>query len=51
VLVRDLPRNRAGKIMRRTVKAIMMGEEPEDISVVENPESLEEIRRVARSRG
>jgi len=51
VLVRDLPRNRAGKIMRRTVKAIMMGEEPEDISVIENPESLEEIRRVARSRG
>lgn len=43
-LVRDLPRNRAGKIMRRIVKAIMTGSEPGDISVVENRESLDEIR-------
>jgi acetyl-CoA synthetase len=44
-LVKDLPRNRAGKIMRRIVKAVMMGSEPGDLSVVENRESLDEIRR------
>jgi acetyl-CoA synthetase len=48
VLVRDLPRNRAGKIMRRIVKALMLGREPEDLSVVENLEALDEIRRAAR---
>jgi acetyl-CoA synthetase len=45
VLVGDLPRNRAGKIMRRFVKSIMMGNEPRDVSVVENPDALDEIRR------
>jgi acetyl-CoA synthetase len=45
ILVKDLPRNRAGKIMRRIVKAIMMCSEPGDLSVVENRESLNEIRR------
>jgi acetyl-CoA synthetase len=49
ILVRDLPRNRAGKIMRRIVKALMLGREPEDLSVVENFEALDEIRRAARS--
>ena len=49
ILVKDLPRNRAGKIMRRIVKAVMMGSEPEDLSVVENRESLDEIRRAARN--
>ncbi len=49
ILVRDLPRNRAGKIMRRIVKAVMMGKEPRDLSVVENWESLDEIRKAARN--
>ena len=48
ILVGDLPRNRAGKIMRRIVKALMLGREPGDISVVENVEALDEIRRAAR---
>ena len=48
ILVRDLPRNRAGKIMRRIVKALMLGREPGDLSVVENFEALDEIRRAAR---
>jgi acetyl-CoA synthetase len=47
VLVGDLPRNRAGKIMRRFVKSIMMGKEPGDVSVVENPDALDEIRRAS----
>jgi acetyl-CoA synthetase len=47
VLVGDLPRNRAGKIMRRFVKSIMMGNEPGDVSVVENPDALDEVRRAS----
>lgn len=48
-LVSDLPRNRAGKIMRRTVRAVMMGRDPEGLSIIENPESVDEIRRTALS--
>lgn len=48
VFVPDLPRNRAGKIMRRMVKAVMIGKEPGDLSVVENPEALDEIKNIVR---
>jgi hypothetical protein len=33
--------------MRRFVKSIMMGKEPGDVSVVENPDALDEIRRAS----
>jgi len=49
VFVPDLPKNRAGKIMRRMVKAVMIGRELEDLSIVENPEALDEIKRVVQS--
>jgi acetyl-CoA synthetase len=39
--VNDLPRTRSAKIMRRVIKAVALGEEPGDISGLENPESLE----------
>ena len=45
IFVSDLPRNRAGKIMRRTVRAVAMGREPEGLAIVENPESIDEIRK------
>jgi acetyl-CoA synthetase len=38
--VGDLPRTRSAKIMRRVVKAMALGEEPGDLSSLENPESL-----------
>ncbi len=43
--VPDLPRTRSAKIMRRVVKALVVGSDPGDLSSLENPESLEEIRR------
>ena len=43
VFVSELPRNRAGKIMRRIIRAAALGKVPEDLSVVENPESVDEI--------
>lgn len=39
-LVPDLPRTRSAKIMRRVVKAIALGQDPGDLSSLENPESL-----------
>ncbi len=41
LFVPDLPRTRSQKIMRRIVRAVALGEEPGDVSSLENPESLE----------
>ncbi len=43
--VPDLPRTRSAKIMRRVVKAITLGEDPGDLSSLENPQSLEALER------
>jgi acetyl-CoA synthetase len=42
--VTALPKTRSGKILRRVVKKIYLGEEPGDTSSVENSESLDSIR-------
>ncbi|MFX1563001.1 MAG: AMP-binding protein [Promethearchaeota archaeon] len=42
--VTALPKTRSGKILRRLVKQIYLGEEPADLSSVENPEALDSIR-------
>lgn len=42
--VPDLPRTRSAKIMRRVVRAIALGEDPGDVSTLENPESLEGLK-------
>jgi acetyl-CoA synthetase len=43
--VRDVPKTRSGKIMRRVVRAVAIGNPPGDISTLANPEAVEEIRR------
>lgn len=45
-LVHSLPRTRSGKILRRAVRAALLGESPGDLSSLEDPESLEEIKRL-----
>lgn len=45
LFVADLPRTRSGKIMRRLVKAVVTGKELGDTSALENPESLEKIKK------
>lgn len=44
--VGDLPRTRSAKIMRRVIKALAMGQEPGDLSSLENPDSLEGIEQL-----
>jgi acetyl-CoA synthetase len=45
VFVPGLPKTRSAKIVRRAVRARVLGEEPGDLSAVENPETLDEIER------
>ena len=43
VFVSALPKTRSAKIVRRAVRARALGEDPGDLSTVENPEALDEI--------
>jgi acetyl-CoA synthetase len=49
VWVGALPKTRSAKIVRRAVRAKAIGEDPGDLSSLENPESLEEIESHARA--
>jgi acetyl-CoA synthetase len=43
--VSALPKTRSAKILRRAVRAAALGQDPGDLSSLENPAALEEIRR------
>ncbi|HET9549538.1 MAG TPA: AMP-binding protein, partial [Candidatus Binatia bacterium] len=43
--VADLPKTRNAKVMRRLIRAAFLGQETGDLSALENPSSIEEIRR------
>ena len=45
VFVGSLPKTRSAKIVRRAVRAKVLGKDPGDLSSLENPDSLEEIAR------
>jgi acetyl-CoA synthetase len=43
VFVQALPKTRSAKVVRRAVRARILGREPGDLSSLENPEALDEI--------
>ena len=43
MFVSALPKTRSAKIVRRAVRASVLGKEPGDLSSLENPEALDEI--------
>jgi acetyl-CoA synthetase len=43
--VADLPKTRNAKVMRRVIRASYLGQEPGDLSALENPQSVEEFRK------
>jgi acetyl-CoA synthetase len=43
LFVGALPKTRSAKIVRRAVRAKALGEDPGDLSTLENPDALEEI--------
>ena len=47
VWVDALPKTRSAKIVRRAVRARVLGKDPGDLSSLENPESLDAIERAA----
>lgn len=47
--VKDLPKTRSGKIMRRIIRSIVLEKDLGEISVLENPESIEEIKKAIRA--
>ncbi len=44
IFVKDLPKTRNMKIMRRVIKSCLSNQDPGDLSTLLNPESVEEIR-------
>jgi acetyl-CoA synthetase len=49
VWVTALPKTRSAKIVRRAVRAKAIGQDPGDLSSLENPEALEEIEALVRA--
>jgi len=46
LFVAALPKTRSAKIVRRAVRATALGQDPGDLSTLENPDTLEEIANV-----
>jgi acetyl-CoA synthetase len=46
ILVSELPKTRSAKIVRRAIRARVLGRDPGDLTSIENPEALEAIRRL-----
>ncbi|MBJ9817276.1 propionate--CoA ligase [Citrobacter koseri] len=44
--VSQLPKTRSGKMLRRTIQAICEGRDPGDLSTLDDPASLQQIRQV-----
>ena len=44
IFVRDLPKTRNAKIMRRVIRSAYLGQDPGDLSSLENPSAVEAIR-------
>ena len=46
--VKALPKTRSGKIMRRILKALLVGEEPKGLQTLLNPKSVDEIKEIIK---
>ncbi|MEV4644358.1 AMP-binding protein [Saccharopolyspora sp. NPDC049357] len=45
-VVPSLPRTRSGKILRRVIRAVYLGNSPGDLSSLDNPESIDAVKEV-----
>lgn len=48
--VKDIPKTRSGKIMRRILKSLLIDEEPEGLMTLINPESVAEIKEIIKTK-
>lgn len=44
--IQTLPKTRSGKLLRRAIQAVAEGNDPGDLSTMEDPYALEEVKRV-----
>jgi acetyl-CoA synthetase len=42
------PKTRNAKVMRRVIRSAYLGEDPGDLSALENPESVTELEKINR---
>jgi len=47
----DVPKTRSGKIMRRVLKALVRGEPVGDLTTLQNPDSVDELKRLVENAG
>ena len=47
-LVKDLPKTRSGKIMRRILRKLFTGEDLGDLSTLANPESVSQLKKIIK---
>ncbi len=45
IFVSDLPKTRNAKVMRRVIRSAYLNQDPGDLSALENPQSVDEIRK------
>ena len=48
LFVTDLPKTRNAKVMRRVLRSAYLGEDPGDLSALENPQSITELQKIGR---
>ena len=48
--VAALPKTRSGKVLRRSIQAVCEGREAGDLTTIEDPATLEQLRAAAGSR-
>jgi propionyl-CoA synthetase len=46
-----LPKTRSGKLLRRSIQALCEGRDPGDLTTIEDPSALEQIRKAVETRG
>jgi acetyl-CoA synthetase len=46
--VKELPKTRSAKVMRRVIRAAYLGDTQGDLSALENPQAVAEIARTRR---
>ncbi|HZV38795.1 MAG TPA: hypothetical protein VFF96_08620, partial [Pseudoxanthomonas sp.] len=47
-IVNALPKTRSGKLLRRSLQALAQGSDPGDLSTLDDPNALEEVRQALR---
>jgi len=44
-----LPKTRSGKVLRRSIQALCEGRDPGDLTTIEDPSALEQVRHCLQS--